>query len=318
MSTKQNAGVMISLPAHVRVASIELIPGVPLNVFLVKGGHYSVWIDSGIRSMFPILKQTMEEAGVAPDQLRFILNTHSHHDHIGCNAQLKRYCNCLVAAPSAYVHWHSDFERHFQEFARPFPDIFSDTPELRREVLELLDEPHAVDVRIDREMVFDLGGGVQLQALGFAGHMLAELGWLETSSRTLILGDVITLMDAPFIHGHLTVFGYRLSLQKIRQLIEDEAVEQVLMAHFPPQSAEEVFDLSEKADRYLDRLEAVIIEILEEEGSLPLESIWRFLCKKLGKQLEFRSLSTVDAHLKDLAKKGVVVTHGEPVYSLIH
>lgn len=318
MSTKQNAGVMISLPAHVSVASIELIPGVPLNVFLVKGANYSVWIDSGIRSMFPMLKQTMAEAGVAPDHLRFILNTHSHHDHIGCNAQLKKYCGCLVAAPTEYAHWHRDFERHFQEFARPFPDIFPDTPELRQEVLDLLDEPHDVDVKIDREMVFDLGGGIQLQALGFAGHMLAELGWLEKSSRTLILGDVITLMDAPFIHGHLTVFGYRLSLQKIRQLIEDGEVDQVLMAHFPPLSADEAFDLAEKADAYLDHLETVIIEILEEEGSLPLESIWRFFCKRLEKQLEFRSLSTVDAHLKDLGKKGVIISHGKPVYSLIH
>lgn len=292
------------------------MPGIPLNVYLVKGGRYAVWIDSGIRSMFPALQQTMEASGVRPGDLRFVLNTHSHHDHIGCNAQLKKYTNCLVAAPKEYAHWHSDFERHFQEFARPFPQQFADTPELRDEVLDFLDSPHDVDLLIDRAMAFDLGDGVQLECLGFAGHMMAELGWLELSSRTLILGDVITLLEAPIIHGHLTVFGYRLSLQKIRQLIEDGEVETVLMAHFSPHTAKKALELTRKADAYLDRIDALIIDILKKQGSLSMEQIWRSLCSAMDRQLEFRSLSTVAAHLQHLQQKGRIAQNQEPVYTL--
>src|SRR5687767_11583091 len=108
-------------------ASIPLTPTAPLNVYLVKGGDYAVWIDSGIKSMFPLFVETMERAGVKPGDLKFVLHTHSHHDHMGGSGQLKAYTGCLIAAHPYYAAWHADFERHYHEFARPFPHLMPDT-----------------------------------------------------------------------------------------------------------------------------------------------------------------------------------------------
>src|SRR4051794_34662267 len=101
--------------------TILVDPYLPSYVPMVRGKDYSAWIDSGPKWLMPQLQETMELAKVRDSDLRFVVQTHSHADHIGCNVQLKKKTNCLIAGPSAYAHWHSDPERHFQEWGRPIP-----------------------------------------------------------------------------------------------------------------------------------------------------------------------------------------------------
>jgi glyoxylase-like metal-dependent hydrolase (beta-lactamase superfamily II) len=61
--------------------SLMLTPRISLHVHLVRGERYAVWIDSGVKAMFPQLMVALQSANVAPEKVRFILHTHSHHDH---------------------------------------------------------------------------------------------------------------------------------------------------------------------------------------------------------------------------------------------
>jgi hydroxyacylglutathione hydrolase len=289
---------------------------IPLYVYLVKGDKYAVWIDSGVKAMYPLLAETMGRAGVADEGLRFILHTHSHHDHIGCNAQLQDQTGCLIAAPGHYAAWHSDFERHYQEFARPFPHLVPDTPELRDEVLGILDEPRPLDLHVDEGAQFNLGGGVQLTAYSFPGHLLAELGWFEESTRTLILGDAITGLDWPLFHSHLTVAGYRASLGKIGALLDELKIRQVVFGHYAPMNADETRALLGKAHAYIDDIEATLIRLLAAESEVILESLWVNLCARMERMQEFRSLNMINAHLNDLIERGIVRETGLETYRL--
>lgn len=297
-------------------AKVQLTDVIPLHVFLIKGAHYAVWIDSGIKPMFPQFLEVMAEAGVRNDDLRFVLHTHSHHDHIGCNAQIKDKTGCLLAAPARYAAWHADFETHLNEFARPFPDLVPDTPELRDEVLSILDSPRPLDLFTDEGSQFNLGGGVSLRAYSFPGHMLAELGWFESSTQTLILGDAITGIAWPLFHGHLTVQGYRDTLAKIRRLMPELGVRQVLMAHYPPMTAPEVNALIDKAHDYIDSIEVLLIRLLAGAASVTLETLWTETCKQMERRHEFRSLSMVAAHIQDLMARNLVREVSAQTYAL--
>jgi glyoxylase-like metal-dependent hydrolase (beta-lactamase superfamily II) len=297
-------------------AQVSLTPFIPLNVYLVRGDRYSVWIDSGIASMFPLLVETMAQAGISDPELRFVLHTHSHHDHIGCNGQLVDRTGCLVAAHRHYAAWHADFERHYQEFARPFPALIPDTPALRDEVLAILDRPHALDLYIDEGVQFNLGGGVALRAYLLPGHMLAEFGWFETSTQTLILGDAVTGLDWPLFHSHLTVAGYRSTLDRIAQLIADLEVQRVLFAHFPPMTPAAVYPLLDQARTYIDEIEATLLGVLAE-GPADLERLWRECCGRMGRQTEFRALNMVYAHMEDLIERKIVQMAGGDDYCLV-
>ena len=294
---------------------IQLTDFCPLYVPLVSGDDYAVLIDSGTRQMLPVLLETMRSAGVVSARLRFVLHTHSHHDHIGSNAELKRRTGCLVAAHPRYRAWHSDFERHVQEFARPLPELVEDTAELREEVLGILDGEHRVDLMVDEGFEVDLGG-VRLEALAFPGHMEAELGWLERSSRTLILGDAITGLDWPIFHSHLSVTGYRSSLDRIESLLDDVGITNVLFSHFPPASADETRALVGKARAYLDEIEVNLIRIVAESATVSVAALWTELCRRMERRREFRALNTVRAHVEDLLARAVIRNVGDHDYAL--
>ncbi|MFY0653792.1 MAG: MBL fold metallo-hydrolase [Cyclobacteriaceae bacterium] len=296
---------MMDIPDHIHSHNINLTETIPLNVYMVKGKDSSVFIDSGINSMHEDLMKLMDKANVKAEELSHVLNTHSHHDHIGGNAQLVEKTRCKIVAPETYAHWHHDWDAHYNEFARPFPYIFQDTQKLRDEVFGILDSPHRMDAFCKEGDVVDLGEDIQLECYAFSGHMMEEVGWLETKSNTLILGDVITLIDAPFIHGHLTVKGYQESLDKLERLIEGNGIKTILMSHFEPMTDLEAKELIQKARAYILEIEGVIIETLKSRD-MELEPLWREVCDKLNKAHEFRSLSTVNAHILDLQEKNAI------------
>jgi glyoxylase-like metal-dependent hydrolase (beta-lactamase superfamily II) len=307
---------VMRLDGPIYQAKLDLTEQIPLHVYLVKGSHYAVWIDSGVKAMFPLLQETMARAGVADGALRFVLHTHSHHDHIGCNAQLKKKTGCLVAASEHYAHWHADFERHYEEFARPLPHLVPDTEKLREAVFGILDAPHPVDLSVDEGAQFHLGGGVSLQAFRFPGHMLAELGWFEPSTRTFILGDAVTGLDWPFFHSHLSVQGYRDSLTKLGSLMGDLAAERVLLAHFPPMTSEEVEGVLEQAAAYIDEVEATLIRILAGHERVTLEELWTQTCVRMAREKDFRALNMVFAHVQDLLARRFIREVDSETYDL--
>lgn len=297
-------------------AQIMLAEWAPLNVYLVKGTEYAVWIDSGINSMFPLLVETMQQAGVADWQLRFILHTHSHHDHIGANAQLKDKTGCLLAAHPCYARWHADYEFHYHDFARPFPHLMPDTPELRAEVFGILDEARPLDLFVDEGAQFNLGGGVNLRAYSLPGHLMAELGWFEESTRTLILGDAVTILEGPLFHSHLTVQGYRNSLDKIGRLLKELNVAQVVFTHFMPMRPPEVEKLLIAAHAYIDAVEILLIRILASQLTVKLEQLWTDTCVRMDRRQEFRSLNMVYAHVQDLIQRRIVRQVANETYAL--
>ena len=295
-------------------AAAELSPGIPLQVYLVKGDRFSVWIDSGVSDMFPLLQQAMDKARVDPTDLRFILHTHPHHDHIGCDAQMRKFTGCLIAAQGRYAHWHSDFERHYQEYARAFPELIPDSPGLRSEILGRLDAEHPVDVLINREFHLDLGG-LNLEAYRFSGHMAAELAWHLPEIRTMIFGDTITLLDAPFIQAHSTVKGYRNTLKQIGDLADELGIEKAYFSHYPPHSREELKTLIAKAGDYLDRLDTIILNLVIGYGEISLEALWEEVADTLEKQKDYRSLATVYAHVQELIDQEKIRAVEKHLYS---
>jgi len=288
---------------HERIweVSYELPSGAALNVHLLVGDRYAVWIDSGVRAMFPLLRKAMEQAGVAPSSLRFILHTHPHNDHIGCDAQLRAYTSCLVAAHHRHAAWHNDFERHYLEFAQSFPDIIPDTPALRDTVLGPMDGEHPVDLLIDNELILDLGG-LRLEAYAFSGHFPDELAWFAPFSRTFFFGDVLTLTNASFLHGHLSVGEYRKTLKRVAVLIEELDVQQALFSHYPPKNREQLLQLITYIDAYLNRLDTIVLNLVTGHEQITLADLWRAVVQTLEVEADFRSLDTVYAHVRGLIK----------------
>jgi glyoxylase-like metal-dependent hydrolase (beta-lactamase superfamily II) len=219
-------------PGVIHPVRVWLSPEVPLTVHLITGSNYAVLIDTGVADMFGPIDDLIRATVSGPDQVKLILNTHAHHDHIGSNARLSELTGALVGAPGEHRAWHFDLETHYQEFAREHPDLIPDTPALRAEVLATIDGPRGVDLPVTEGQVMDLGGGVELEAVSLPGHMPDELGFIERKTRTLILGDSMTGVGWSFFHGYSDADVYQATLAKMRAVIRDSQIRMVRPAHY--------------------------------------------------------------------------------------
>ena len=307
MSEKAKEARAVEIADGVWQLAHWLAPDVPVHVHLVRG-DYGVLIDSGIASTYPLIERAFFGSGVTgPRDVRIVLNTHGHHDHIGSNAQVKAATGALIAAPAGAVPWIEDHARHLREFLFHHPDVIADTPELREEIGSTMDAPVRVDLAIGEGFAISPGRGLRLEAIALPGHVPAELGYFERASGTLILGDAVTRADMPFFQGHVLPAAYRQTLAKLRSLVHTLPIRQVAPAHYPLMDAPAFVNLLGRMERHLDEVDALVaLHVRGADGSTSLQAIWQRVCAAAGKQPEFRSLAMVEAHLQELMARGQI------------
>ncbi|MDY6852953.1 MAG: MBL fold metallo-hydrolase [Thermodesulfobacteriota bacterium] len=67
------------------------------NTYLVEAESGFVFVDCGVRNKEKKLARSLGRLGVAPDRIRLIVITHTHYDHAGSLAAIKKMCGCPVA-----------------------------------------------------------------------------------------------------------------------------------------------------------------------------------------------------------------------------
>jgi metallo-beta-lactamase class B len=136
-----------------------------LSVVLVKTAQGAVLIDGGLPQAAPMVLQRMRELGVAPGDLKLILNSHAHIDHAGPLAQLKRETGAklVLSAESAVLLARGDSDDiHFGE-GLTFPPANADRIVMDGEVVEL--------------------GGMRFTAHFTPGHTPGSTSWTWDDQR---------------------------------------------------------------------------------------------------------------------------------------
>jgi glyoxylase-like metal-dependent hydrolase (beta-lactamase superfamily II) len=293
-----------------------LAPGIPLHVHLVKG-QTAALIDTGLTDSFPHIQRLLATAGVPGPEVRLVLLTHPHHDHIGASNQVRRATGALFAAPRGAEPWIADHERQLREFALHHPHLVPDTPQLRQETIATMDGPLRVDLQIGEGFRADLGAGVTLEAIALPGHLPWELGYFEAGSGTLVLGDAVTGYDWPLFHGHVLPAAYRATLRRLRALTHDLPIRRALPAHFPALDGAAFLALLDRVEAYLDAVDAAVSGEVRRAGEADLATVWRGVCAAMNKEPEFRALGMVAAHLHDLQERGAIARTGPERYAWV-
>ena len=281
---------------QVLTTTTDLMPGVPLNVHAVVGERSSVLIDTGIAEMREQVLALCREAG----NVRDVLLTHAHADHIGNNRAVQQATGARFCAGGARP-WIEDLQRHYAEFT--CTDQLPDSEEQRQEIFTLMDGPVQVDLVLSEGTRFVLGGGPELETLAFPGHKLEEVGFLEEESGTLLLGDVLLARAAPFFHGFESARAFRASLGKLSALVEKGRVRRVLSAHHPPLDAAATLAEARATLTVLDEIEEAT---LAGANGVDFPTLWRDVSERCGKQAEFRGYAMLEVQVRELAQVGAL------------
>jgi glyoxylase-like metal-dependent hydrolase (beta-lactamase superfamily II) len=194
------------------------------RVYLIVDADGLTVVDAGTTiAVAPIVRQ-LGRLGRSPREVRRILVTHAHPDHVGGLPRLKELTGAEV--------WCSEPERPVVQGETPIP---RPPPESLRGLAKLMrpGETTLPATRVDRVVADGETVGDGLVAVASPGHAPGHLAFWQPAQRTLLCGDAMMHLfglRAPF--GPFTVDQAE-ARRSIRRLAELEP-ELVLFGHGPP------------------------------------------------------------------------------------
>ncbi len=290
----------MKLPDHLMVHTVQLMPGVPLNVWAVRGDDYSVLIDTGVKEMTPGILSMCEQLG----NVGVVLLTHAHVDHMGASGAVRGATSARFVAGGAEA-WFRDLELHYREFC--LPHILGDPPGQKEEILGLVDGPSPVDILVGEGSELRPDAGTRLEVIRLPGHKLEEIGLLDRARGELFVADVLLALASPFFHGYQSSRAFRASLDRIEALISEGTVKMVYASHHPPLDAAGALQAVGETRGLLDSVRAVVLSGPAEESQ---EQLWQRVSAKLEREPEFRGYAMLAAEVRELAEDGLLEVEG--------
>ncbi|MFN8473379.1 MAG: MBL fold metallo-hydrolase [Anaerolineae bacterium] len=152
------------------------------NMALIRGKR-PILFDTGFGSDFALTDALLREAGVSPESLSLVVNSHYHSDHAGGNFGFQtRY-----GLPIAAHRWDAGAINR------------RDREACAAEWLDQPIEPYQVDVPLSGGDELD-AGGVTLQVIQTPGHTLGHLSLYSPADGVLIAGDVFHSDDVAWLN----------------------------------------------------------------------------------------------------------------------
>lgn len=189
--------------------TVPVAPGVQVDRFVYSyvlfGPNVVCLIDSGVAGSESIIFECIGQAGRRPEDVRVLVQTHAHPDHLGATKAIKEATGCSVVAHPAEIAWIEDVE--LQARQRPVPGF------------------HALvggSVKVDREMrdgdVIVLDHDLALDVVHVPGHSAGSVALFLADEGVVFSGDAIPLPgDMPVYEDAIAV---RSSIERLRKLAD--------------------------------------------------------------------------------------------------
>lgn len=274
------------------------------RVFFVRGTEKIALIDSGLYAGLPALEQAFEELGIARRDLDLLLLTHEHMDHVGNNGWLKSQTGCRILGHRGRADRVADNMLNAKAIVHAFPE--GEAFDLKTEYLDWMGPTEGpIDEFIRDGDVIDLGGGVELEVVEVLGHSMAEVGFFERSTRTLVIADPLLPPFNPVLYLYEDPNVMRATFDKIERFLTDRDVRAVLFAHDEVKTANETRELVNDCRRRVDQVEASMVAHMKANPGISFGALRDKCCDDQNMVREWRALVSVDASLRDFAAKGL-------------
>ncbi len=190
------------------------------NAYLIEGDDGLTLIDAGYPDKEAAVFEAIRGLGRSLDQLKHLILTHGHPDHIGSAARIVRQTGART-----YMH---PFDIPIAESGGPFRPMRAAPGVLRRVLCKLLYhpdkrlEPVAIDQPLIPGEILPIAGGFEV--IHTPGHCAGQVALLWRPGRMLFAGDVgMNIMGLGDPVGFENLEEGRASQRKVASLSFDAA-----------------------------------------------------------------------------------------------
>lgn len=209
------------------IEGVYVVPMGLANAFLIKSEDGFALIDAGFPGKEAAVFDSIRSLGGSPEQLRYLVFTHGHPDHIGSAA-------AIVQQTGAMTFMHP-LDAPLAESGGPFRPLRAAPGLLRSLMCKVFFDPEermapfAIDQHLADGEILPIAGG--LKVIHTPGHCAGHVSLLWRSGRMLFVGDVgMNLMGLGDPVGFENLQAGRASQRKLAQLSFDAAG----FGHGPP------------------------------------------------------------------------------------
>lgn len=231
-------------------------------IYLLEGERCFL-IDAGTAGSEKLIADYMSGIGRDISELAGLLLTHSHPDHIGAAAEIKRLTDCRVYAGAGEKSWIEDIDRQFA--ARPIPNFYG-----------LVGGNVIIDELVQAGDVIRLEDGLTLKVRETSGHSQQSLSYHLLEDRILFTGDAIPVV------GDIPIYiSARQSMETLRKLYTMEDVEQYCSAWDQVRDSRAGREAIQAALYHLERIDKEVKSIMASNPGLDQDSIFATACEQL-------------------------------------
>ena len=202
------------------IEGVHLVPMGMANAYLIEGDDGLTLIDAGYPNKEAVVFGAIRGLGRSLDQLKHLILTHGHPDHIGSAAR-------IVQETGARTYMHP-LDIPIAESGGPFRPMRAAPGVLRRVLCKLLYhpdermEPVAIDQPLIPGEILPIAGGFEV--IHTPGHCAGQVAQLWRPGRILFAGDVgMNIMGLGDPVGFENLEEGRASQRKVASLSFDAA-----------------------------------------------------------------------------------------------
>lgn len=246
---------------HQLKIDFHVTPEIKRYVYVyVLEGKACYLIDSGVDGAEEIIADYFGSIGRKMTDIRGILLTHAHPDHIGSAAKIREMTGCTVYASAGESSWIRDIDLQFEQ--RPIPNFYT-----------LVNQSVPVDVILKDGDRIELENDLTIEVVGTPGHSCEELSYLLPGQHAIFTGDAIPVRgDIPiWIHRE----DNRNSLEKLKALQDIEVfypawdvtyTKEVAMSKIEDAILlmEEIQQSVDRCRKKADALEELVVQVCED------------------------------------------------------
>lgn len=233
--------------------------------YLIHAGDEAAFVDNNTRFSIPHLMQTLEQVGLKPDQVRYVIVTHVHLDHSGGTAELMKHC------PNATVLCHPKAAPHIIDptkliagarsvYGDKFDGLYGEIEAVEESKVRSLEDGETVDL-----------GNRTLTFYDTPGHARHHVSIHDSQTNTLFTGDAFGLMYPKLQHGTQPYMNYVCAPPTFEPAKAKASIERILamkpdhigLTHYGFCTAHE--QGAEQLLRNIDQFEGVAIQAAERE-----------------------------------------------------